>query len=258
MGRTRRKNKRNVDNNTSGTEKLHHRSILGTSSGSGTPAHSGDDLEPYIKPTSRNNRRRGFGKLRGRGHDDAANKAKVEASPESFTKNNGDVTPSLTTAVDAQAGFSGNFPAQETTSPVRQLAFVDRQDEVAGESEEGPAVVVNTKESDGGGDGISDVDGSAVGHLADISAASTTTPSAGRGAVVPTLPLGSNRVNGKRGEKDGLVDANVVEVDSEPYSLAWAGGRKGRPLMKSVEDVLSDWLCTQEAEVGIQDINFRE
>lgn len=74
--------------------------------------------------------------------------------------------------------------------------------------------------------------------------------STSRGVVVPALPFDSTPVNGDHGGEAGRVPTAVVVADDKPYSLAWAGGRKGRPLMKSVEIVLSEWLCAQEAKVS--------
>lgn len=69
--------------------------------------------------------------------------------------------------------------------------------------------------------------------------------------VVPALALGgrgrSNR--GPPGGKSSHAVTAQVLLDNIPYSLAWAGGRKGRPLMRSVEDALSGWFCTQDAKV---------
>lgn len=272
MGRNnRRKNKRNVDN-TEGAEKLYRR--RGTGSTSGALADSGDDPGSYTKPSSRSSRKKGSGKLRGKGQDDATSKTEVEEPPESSTKNNGDTMPPSAT-LDAQARFSGGSLEQETKSSVHNLAMVDRQkhqqrqvqqgtpgdekDEEAREIERDPAAVVTAKESEGTGDGRFDDSDSTSGHPAVSStspaictspAIATTPSTGGGGAVVPTLPLGSNAVNGDRDEKEGRVRATVVELDRKPYSLGWAGGRKGRLLMKSVEDVLSDWLCTQETKVS--------
>lgn len=190
-------------------------------------------------------------------------------SPEPSAKNSGETTPPLTT-LDVQAGVSGGSPEQEISPPARQLDILDQptqrqqqvqhgtpgdeKNEEASENEKEPAAGVTAKESDGTRDGSFDDDGNARKHPA-VSCtppANTTTASSGRGVLVPTLPLGSsNTANGDRDEKEGRLRATAVaEADRKPYSLAWAGGRKGRSLMKTVEDVLSDWFCLQEAKVG--------
>lgn len=274
MGRkNRRKNKRNVDNTAAGAEE-HYRPRLGTGSGSGTPADSGDDPQSYIEPSRRNNRRRrGSGKLRVRDQkDDATNKTGAEVAAELSSKSSDETTPQSTTP-DTHTGVSGGSLEQETNpSGHHQPAIVDRQKEqqqqrqqvqhgspgdekdkeATSEIEEEQAVRLSAKESNGTGDGSCDDDATTCGHPAAsrTSPAKTTTASVGRGAVVPALPLGSSNANVDRDEKEaGGCASTVVQADRKLYSLAWAGGRKGRPLMKSVGDVLSDWLCTQEAKV---------
>ncbi|CAM9523010.1 unnamed protein product, partial [Scytosiphon promiscuus] len=68
--------------------------------------------------------------------------------------------------------------------------------------------------------------------------------------VVPALALGKSSQSNREtlvGTSDRRGTAESI-MDDTPYSLAWAGGRKGRSLMKTVENVLSGWLCTQNAK----------
>lgn len=212
------------------------------------------------------------------GHDQnprtAQHRTDAEVFAESPTKTNRDSKPSSASTLHAESGIPGGSPEEETGSPVRAIAPVDQQQEQqaqqpdvqavqwqnteANEKERGaneqenlldinPEQLVaetNEKEGDVIGDGGLNNDDSNFGLPA---------TSAGRGVVVPALPFGSTHINGDRGEEVGRMHTAVVVVDDKPHSLAWAGGRKGRPLMKSVENVLSEWLCAQEAKVGNHD-----
>lgn len=66
----------------------------------------------------------------------------------------------------------------------------------------------------------------------------TTAPS---GVVVPALPLSPT----------GSRKARAVEVSTKQFGLAWAGGKKGKALMRKVEDELHEWFCAQEAKVRL-------
>lgn len=66
----------------------------------------------------------------------------------------------------------------------------------------------------------------------------TTTPS---GVVVPALPLSPTESR----------KARAVEVSTAVFSLAWAGGKRGKALMRKVEDELHEWFCAQETKVRL-------
>lgn len=115
-------------------------------------------------------------------------------------------------------------------------------------------------------DAPKECDGTGVGSLSDetttvpsgaspCNAAATRTTSAGLGVVVAGLQLGNEhceRGAHEQGMHDRAGTAKVV-TDDTPYSLTWADGRTGRQLMASVEGLLQEWLCAQEAEVRLDE-----
>ena len=242
---------------------------LGSGSGSGTTADSEDDPESYTNPGSTNRRKRGSGKLRGGTRDDAANRNGAEASPAP-NNINGDNEPSGA-GLRAEGGLSGGPQEEGVESAAHISAAADLLEQQRQQKDEH---VQHTREIDetGGVDDekkedLSEVDAKAVngpsggGNDDDTNSgvaasprdppSQAVAPSTCRGVIVPALPLSSSLelASGGRGGKTGRVRSAFGGRQNKQYSLAWAGGKKGRPLMKNVGDVLSGWLCAQEAKV---------
>jgi len=238
-------------------------------SGSGTPADSEDDPESYATPSSVTRRKRGSGKLRGGDFDDVATRIteSKEVSSESPTKTNGDNEPPAGEGICAEEGMES---AARTLAAVglREEGQQQQQeekvqhdgeiDETGGEVKEkerldraADATKKVTKEAGGGSGNGGDDTNSDLSAISCESPSKAPAPSACRAVIVPALPLGSSTLaNGDLGGQAGLNRSAFGGREAKQYSLAWAGGKKGRPLMKSVEGVLSEWLCSQEAKVG--------
>lgn len=191
-------------------------------------------------------------------------RANAEAFAEPPTEANPDSKSLSASTLHAESGLPGVPPEEKADSPVCALNPVDQvqeqkqgqkpdvqaaqgrnteQDEKQVEVNEqekvlamSPELLVTEtnalKEGNVSGDGGVDNDNSGLPATSNC-----------RGMVVPALPFGSTHING-----DG--EQAVVVATDRPFSMAWAGGRKGRPLMKSVENLLSEWFCAQEAKVG--------
>lgn len=198
----------------------------------------------------------------------------AEVVAASRTETDRDRKSLSTSTLHAESGFSGVSSGGETESPVCALSLVDQgqeqqqtqqasvqaaqsrfteDDGKEGEAKDKEKVLAMSpdqlkaetnarNEGDFSGDGDCNNDD---GSNPEFPATST-----GRGVVVPTLRFGSTHTNGAHGGEAGGLSTAVLVADDKPLSLAWAGGRTGRPLMKSVESVLSEWLCGQEAKVG--------
>lgn len=184
----------------------------------------------------------------------------------------GDVLARAVTTVDEQHPRQLQLKSPE--EEVCQGRTTEVEDEGAGASnnEDIPAVVNSDdtlvdsrtphlataaapKECDGTGAGsLSDETTTIPSDVSPCNVAATRTTSAGSGVVVPVLRLGNEHREGgahEQGMHHRAGTAKVVTGDT-PYSLAWADGRTGRQLMASVEGLLEEWLCAQEAEVRLE------
>lgn len=188
----------------------------------------------------------------------------AEVVAESRTETDRDRKSLSTSTLHAESGLPGVSSDGETDSPVCALTPMDQdqdqdqsrsteedekegrgkdKENIAATSPDQLTAETNTKnEGDISGDDTFNNDNGSNPEL--------RAPSTGRGVIVPALRFGSSHTNGDHGGETGRVRTAVVVEDDKPLSLAWAGGRTGRPLMKSVESVLSEWLCGQEAKVG--------
>ncbi|CAM9253734.1 unnamed protein product, partial [Ectocarpus fasciculatus] len=173
------------------------------------------------------------------------------------------------TAVDPQRPRQLQLKSPEEVVCQGRTTGVEDEGGIASSNEDTPAVVNN-------GDTLVDnstsqlptstarkeCDGTVSGSLSDETTATVPsdaspcnaearrTTSAGWGVVVPALRLGNEHSEGGAHEQGVHHPAGTAKVvtDDTPYSLTWADGRTGRQLMASVEGLLQEWLCAQEAE----------